>query len=88
MNRLEFQAFVKELRLVAVDLSMDKVTEIIDKVRASCVEFDKKDFNCYLRDKELYAYLLKRLNKKLKAITANTKRGFGVFRRILREVEV
>ena len=44
--------------------------------------------NCYLRDKELHVYLLKRLNKKLKAITRNTKSGFGVFRRIPREVEV
>ena len=32
---------LKELRLVAVDLSMDKVTEITDKVHASCVEFEK-----------------------------------------------
>ena len=31
---------LKELRLV-VDLSMDKVTEITDKVHASCVEFEK-----------------------------------------------
>ena len=74
---------LKDLRMVAVNLSMDKVTEITDKVHASCVELDKKDFNCYLRDKELYAHLLQSLKKKLKAIATNTKRGTEVLRRIL-----
>ena len=67
---------VKELRLVAVDFSMDKVTEITDKVHASCVEFDKKDFNCYLRDKELRAYLLKR-SQRTQSVALRCFEGFS-----------
>ena len=48
-------------------------------------DFDARDFDTKARGQELYKYLFPRLNNKLKGLVSNTKDGFEVLRRVVRE---
>ena len=48
-------------------------------------DFDETDFETKVRSQELYKFLFPRLNNKLKGLVSNTKGGFEVLRRVVRE---
>ena len=76
---------LKEVRLCKQDINEQILEDIADKVQNADNDFIRFDVDLKARDKDLYAYLLKKLNKKLKALVASTRNGFEVFRRIMRE---
>ena len=78
-------SLLKEVRLHKTDLTEEALMKIVDKVHDADNDFDRAFFDYRARDKDLYAYLLRKLNKKLKALVAGTKSGFETFRRIMRE---
>ena len=78
-------SLLKEIRLCTTSLTEDTMNDIIDKTHDAKNDFDKFSFDYRARDKDLYAYLLRKLNKKLKALVAGTRSGFEMFRRIMRE---
>ena len=76
---------LKEVRLQKVDLTEETMLQLIDKVGQADNDFSSASFDYKPRDRDLYAYLLRKLNKKLKVLVAGTKSGFELFRRIMRE---
>ena len=78
-------SLLKEVRLCKQDITDQLMDDMVEKVHNADNEFNKITFDMKARDKDLYAYLLRKLNKKLKALVASTRSGFEVFRRIMRE---
>ena len=76
---------LKEVRMQQVDLTDETMLKIVDRVHNADNDFDMSNFNFRARDKDLYAYLLRKLNRKLKALVAGVRSGFEIFRRIMRE---
>lgn len=59
--------------------------EFADKAHDKSREFNNFEVDLCSKDKELYAYLFIRLNKRMTAIVTGTDSGFDIFRRIVRE---
>ena len=76
---------LKEIRLCKQDLNEELLGQIADKVDSADNDFNMLSMDLKTKDRDLYAYLLKKLNKKLKSLVASTRSGFEVFRRIMRE---
>lgn len=73
-------AILKDVRSEKSALTDESITVCAEKARSKSRDFNKFEINLGAKDKELYAYLFRRLSKRMKATVAGTKSGFEVFR--------
>ena len=76
---------LKVIRFDPVELTEESLKKHVLETHHKDNIFDMLKFDTMARDRDLYAYLLRKLNKKLKGMVAGTKSGFEVFRIIVRE---
>lgn len=75
-------ALLKDIRAERSFLTEDVVMESAERAHQKNGDFHNCEVDLGARDRELLAYLLRRLNKKTKTTAAGTSSGFEVFRRI------
>ena len=74
---------VRKEKTPITEYSMKKVLSTIHDDTSNDV--DETDFEIKVRSQELYKFLFPRLNNKFKGLVSNTKDGFEVLRRVVRE---
>eukprot|EP00974_Lingulodinium_polyedra_P021370 2063618-Lingulodinium_polyedra.AAC.1 len=78
-------SLLRELRHEKYDLTEDSLDKLMDRVHSNAENgFSRVGFDHEAKDRELYAYLLKKA-RKLKTVMAGARSGFETFRRFVRE---